>query len=214
MVGRSSLGTSRRDLVSPATAPFLLKNFCQKSDSWASSATAAPAASMAARNSLILSSIVHLRLTRGGAKQKGLVPVRIRDEALVSQNSAVPPVFRMRTCGTLYLPVTVQGPLHATGPQKRRFPRTTQERTSARAAAGSFQPVTALSGPTDPRVLSPSKRFCILHQYSHAAGICQARNIQRKRGADPVARAPFEVLYCGGLSRCGGQAYAGYTGKC
>lgn len=32
---RSSLGTSRRDLVSPATAPFLLRNFCQKSDSCA-----------------------------------------------------------------------------------------------------------------------------------------------------------------------------------
>mgnify|MGYP006892993012 CR=1 FL=1 len=60
--GRSSLGTSRRLLVRPATSPFLLRYFCQKSESRALSVTSALACSMAARSSLIFSSIVHLCL--------------------------------------------------------------------------------------------------------------------------------------------------------
>lgn len=49
--GTVLMGTSRRLLVRPATSPFLLRYFCQKSESRALSVTSALACSMAARSS-------------------------------------------------------------------------------------------------------------------------------------------------------------------
>ena len=131
--GRSSLGTSRRDLVSPATAPFLLRNCCQKADSSASLVTAAPACSMAARSSLIFSSIVHL-CSRGAGQIKRPRPWSFRDEALVLTKlrgtTRVPHLYK---CGALSSAGNGAGPLRATGPPERLpLTRTARERTSAR----------------------------------------------------------------------------------
>ena len=159
--GRSSLGTSRRDLVSPATSPFLLKNFCQNSESWAWSATAAPACSMAARSSLIFSSIVHLVFCVGGkgkikktpslllsgtkpchSKLRGTtrVPHKMR-HSLPADNGAAP----LRTTGLCSL---------SRAPLKSELPHP--------LPAGGFQPVTALSCAGAECVLSSSQCFKLL----------------------------------------------------